>query len=494
MPKYFLHYALLFAFISTLFLNSCDKMEFADGNTDLPKYSTDTIRFDTVFTTLGSAIRIFKIYNPYDKFLKIQKIELGQSFFRLNVDGLPGNSFENIEIRPKDSLYVFVEVTVNPDMPVSQSPFIILDSLNLLVNNVAQKIYLEAWGQNANYFPAKSNQGQISLLDLQGTTLVLDNTLPNIFYGVVYFDNGKLQIPKGTKIYVYGGITKAKNSANETFFYNDGRIIIGKNASIEVNGTYAEPVIFQGVRLEKSYENIRGQWSGIAIDQESKGNIFEFTLIKNNLVGIYVDSLAECVLKNCIIKNNTYSGIIGSSANIQAENCLFYNQGQESIAMSTGGVGKFEYCTFANYGNDKPAVFLSNNRCEDFPTCLDIRRNDLYSEFSNCIIAGSNEDELDLDSLDGAKFDLKFKNCIFKIKDLLGVKKYPFFISTYTNDCIQILNSDKLFKDISKDDFHLDTLSVANGKALVLPRIMTDLELKARDAVNPDMGCYEYLQ
>ncbi|MBK7465303.1 MAG: hypothetical protein IPJ43_00005 [Saprospiraceae bacterium] len=59
-------------FYKSLFLNSCDKMELRMAM-NLPKYSTDTIRFDTVFTTLGSAIRIFKIYNPYDKFLKIQK-------------------------------------------------------------------------------------------------------------------------------------------------------------------------------------------------------------------------------------------------------------------------------------------------------------------------------------------------------------------------------------------------------------------------------------
>lgn len=110
-------------------------------------------------------------------------------------------------------------------------------------------------------------------------------------------------------------------------FYNDGRIIIGKNASIEVNGTYAEPVIFQGVRLEKSYENVRGQWSGIAIDQESKGNKFNNAVIKNNLLGIYVDSLAECELKNCIIYNNTYSGVAANTADVSVENCLFLIKG-----------------------------------------------------------------------------------------------------------------------------------------------------------------------
>ena len=492
MPKYFLHYALLFAFISTLFLNSCDKMEFADGNTDLPKYSTDTIRFDTVFTTLGSAIRIFKIYNPYDKFLKIQKIELGQSFFRLNVDGLPGNSFENIEIRPKDSLYVFVEVTVNPDMPVSQSPFIILDSLNLLVNNVAQKIYLEAWGQNANYFPAKSNQGQISLLDLQGTTLVLDNTLPNIFYGVVYFDNGKLQIPKGTKIYVYGGITKAKNSANETFFYNDGRIIIGKNASIEVNGTYAEPVIFQGVRLEKSYENVRGQWSGIAIDQESQGNKFNNAVIKNNLLGIYVDSLAECELKNCIIYNNTYSGVAANTADVSVENCLFFNQGQQSVSFSTGGNYTIQYCTFANYGNEESSVQLSNFRCQDPPFCQSIIRYDLHCSISNSILYGSNDDEFWMDSISGAGFQVSIDHCIFRVKDLLKQGNFPNFITDYTTNCLNGISSAKLFKDISKDNFHLDTLSAAENKAKYVTSIQFDLDQKLRDPQSPDIGCYEY--
>ena len=50
----------------------------------------DTIRFDTVFTTLGSVTKQIRVYNNENKPLKIDQIRLGagaNSFYRLNVDG-----------------------------------------------------------------------------------------------------------------------------------------------------------------------------------------------------------------------------------------------------------------------------------------------------------------------------------------------------------------------------------------------------------------------
>ena len=56
-------------------------------------FSVDTIVFDTVFTTVGSTTKQFKIYNPSSKSIQIDEIELmggDQSPFRLNVDGEKG--------------------------------------------------------------------------------------------------------------------------------------------------------------------------------------------------------------------------------------------------------------------------------------------------------------------------------------------------------------------------------------------------------------------
>ena len=51
-------------------------------------FSVDTLRFDTVFTSAGSATRQVRIYNPNRRALQIRsaKMQNGESF-RVNIDG-----------------------------------------------------------------------------------------------------------------------------------------------------------------------------------------------------------------------------------------------------------------------------------------------------------------------------------------------------------------------------------------------------------------------
>ncbi|MBK9962506.1 MAG: hypothetical protein IPP06_14600 [Saprospiraceae bacterium] len=196
------------ALLMILLNNSCQQEQFTSDPAKLPAFSSDTISFDTVFTTLGSATLFIKIYNPHEEFLRITSIKLAggqQSHFRMNLDGQPGTEFKDIEIRPKDSLYIFCEVTINPVDPLEVSPFIMQDSIVFLTNSVSQRVLLEARGQNANYFPDKSNKAQVSLLDLQGGTLRLDDPKPYIFYGIVVVDNGTLEIEAGTNLHFLAG-------------------------------------------------------------------------------------------------------------------------------------------------------------------------------------------------------------------------------------------------------------------------------------------------
>jgi hypothetical protein len=43
-----------------------------------------------------------------------------------------------------------------------------------------------------------------------------------------------------------------------------------------------------------------------------------------------------------------------------------------------------------------------------------------------------------------------------------------------------------------KDDYHLDTMSVAEMKGIPLPGFTDDLDGNARDLLLPDLGCYEF--
>lgn len=115
-------------------------------------FSNDSVYFDTVFVTLGSVTKRFKVYNPHDERIRISNIRLAggnASFFRLNIDGKAGNTATDIEIDGKDSIFVFCEVTIDPTNDLN--PFVVTDSVMFETNGNTQKVLLVAYGRNADF-------------------------------------------------------------------------------------------------------------------------------------------------------------------------------------------------------------------------------------------------------------------------------------------------------------------------------------------------------
>ncbi len=90
-----------------------------------PMYSTDTLRIGYTFAGEGTPTRTFKVYNRNSKGISIASIKLRESdsdvSWRINVDGIAGTSFNNVEIRGNDSIFVLVEATF-PQNPAPHHP------------------------------------------------------------------------------------------------------------------------------------------------------------------------------------------------------------------------------------------------------------------------------------------------------------------------------------------------------------------------------------
>jgi hypothetical protein len=458
------------------------------------EFSTDTLRFDTVFTERGSATRILKIFNRNNCPVRISEVRLlnqSGAFFRINVDGIAGNTQQDIEINARDSIYLFAEVTIDPDQPVSASPFVIQDSIEFLTNGNRQRVLLEAWGQNANYLPIQSGKGIIWSPCTQAE-VIWDDPRPYVIYGVMVIDQCTLNIPPGTRIYVHGGVTRNEQLG----IFNDGYIFVLKNGKIDIRGTLDRPVTIQGDRIEAEFEDRAGQWSGIIIDNDSRDNHMEFTFVKNSILGIAVDSAAELTLKNVQIFNTTSVGLAGIHSRIYAQNLLVHSNGGNALQLAYGGIYDFDYCTFASFGVESAAVNFGNGICLDPPFCTRVAGNSLAANFRNCIISGSRSDEITISEFTkatGAYLNYSLRNCIVRVDELVQAGKGGFtdFFS-HCDPCINATRQDKLFADPDKKNFHLDTLSIAEMKAVPIPAIPFDLEGKLRDAVAPDIGCYEY--
>jgi Right handed beta helix region len=494
--KCFKHYLwLLSALVFLVF--ACRKTEdFTTSSGDKLSFSSDTLRFDTAFTTVGSATRYIKVFNKSAQPIRISKISLGNkanAVYNLNIDGIAGRSFQNVEIGANDSIYVFAEVNINPNAPLSISPFVISEDIIFETNGNTQKVVMEAWGQNANYISLnRPLRDPLLALNLDGKEVIWNDPKPYVIYGVVLIANGTLVLPAGTRIYVHGGLNTQKDGSP----YNDGILALLSNAKLDSRGTLERPVIIEGDRLEEEFKNIPGQWAGLIISS-SEENKMTHTIIRNSIVGVRADSGALLTIKNCQFYNTDGNGVQFTRANVTMENTLIHTNGRNAVSITYGGNYDFKYCSFSGLGTKERALDASNFLCaqrNSIGDCVSGRVNPLSIKATNSIFYGSKEDEIAFfDSTPSVTtdFNYTFKNCIVRVKDLVAKEGFPTFLTDCEN-CIQATGQSKVYKKPSLRDFTLDTLSIAEMKAFPLPTILSDLNGKIRDLMKPDIGCYEY--
>ena len=142
MKRYFYFLA---SFCFLLLWSSCRKdFDFTPTEGAL-RFSKDTVYLDTVFTNIGSSTYTLKVYNTSNNDISIPKIKLqeGQnSNYRLNVDGMTGDTpltgkeFTDVELLAKDSMYIFIETTIDIQSLVSDdTQFLYTDAIEFGLNN-----------------------------------------------------------------------------------------------------------------------------------------------------------------------------------------------------------------------------------------------------------------------------------------------------------------------------------------------------------------------
>lgn len=431
-------------FSATFFTTGCRK-DNSNGNI---AFSTDTLTFDTVFATFGSTTRYFKVFNDSRQPLKIEDIRLMHlvgTQFRMMVDGIAGDQFTGIEIPAKDSIYVFVEVTVNPNDQTN--PYVIIDDVMFTVGNKTETVHLQAWGQNAHFHYGEEYYGnEIWTNDLPHVVVSRDD-VPGVYVRC----GGTLDIKPGCKVFFQG------NSA----IFVEGTL----NA---VANMWSDSIVFQGARLEQYFDDKPGQWFGLVFLRNDTcvphGN-FDHCIINESSYGVYagaglsndintyLDETKRPVvsIKNSIIKNGLYNAVFGFSASVTAENSLFYVAGEHLIKLGLGGDYNFRHCTMFNNGSkyvahQKEALLLSN-ALDDGTT---VYTEPLYTRFDNCIVYGNLENEVAFANATAngvsSDFDNGFKYCLLKTPgDTLDI---------FSNVKIQnIFNEEPRFRDATAGNF-----------------------------------------
>ncbi|THH40722.1 right-handed parallel beta-helix repeat-containing protein [Neolewinella litorea] len=490
---------LYFLSVLVLLLVACEvDRDFVTGEAVQLRFEADTLSFDTVFTARGSATRQIKVYNDASDPVRIDRIRVaGETgvVFTFNADGTLGPVAEDVVIFAKDSIFIFVEVEVDPTEPEATSPFIAEDRLVFETGDVQRSVVLQAFGQNANYLNG-FRRGSFFQPICQDGTFTLPTDLPTVIYGSMFVDSCTLRALAGTRIYFHGGIQRNEVLGGSGIF-NDGFIYTLPEGRLEFLGTLEDPVILATDRLEAGYAEARGAYRGLILGPGSRGNRIAYTEIRNSIVGITADSLAEVTVENSRIVNSSGPAITGYQSDLTVRNSLFHSNFSNTIQVLKGGSLLLEHSTLANYGVDASALLIQNFACDD------ATEQCLAAPFSgvirNSIISGSRSGELALtDAFEGEQdgfFSLEITNSVVRTDaDFLRSNGGLFadFYTEYCRGCYNLQPGDPLYVSVSDDDYHLDSLSVARHLGEFLPALPVDLEGRDRDTVTPDAGALEW--
>ena len=456
-----------FMFLFFIF-SSCKKDTFITSQIAQISTSTDSLKYDTVFTSIGSIIQSFKISNLNNQKLLLNTVKLMNgtaSSFKININGFPATQVDNIEIAANDSIYVFVTAKIDPTL--SNLPFIVKDSILISFNGNKRFVQLEAYGQNANFLRNRILKGNSTWT----------NNLPYVILGSLQIDTAaSLTIEAGCKIFSH---------ANSPFIV-DGNLV--------VNGTKKQPVIFTGDRLDEDYKDLPYSWAGIYFRGNSYNSVLNYTIIKNAFQAVVaekpsINANPKLIIHQCIIDNASDAGLLFVNSSAEVDNSLITNCGA-NISLTYGGNYKLTNCTVAAYSNKfmahkKPVLNISNTILVSNNT---VNAN-LTAILQNCIFWGDNgivDNEVVVNKQGNYTYNVIFDHCLYK--SMIDPSN-----STIIS-CIKNVNP--LFDniDITKNiyDLHISgnnapgTNNGIGGTGFVF-----DLEGNNRSMGKIDIGCYE---
>jgi len=315
------------------FMESCIEDGIDTSPSAQPAFSCDTLDIGPVFTDELTVTSRMTVYNRNSKGINISRIALSgdnASHFLINVDGMSGKDFSDVEIRAKDSIFVFVEAMLPPNG--EDKPVDIEASLDFTTNGLTQSVVVAAQGQDivrlegheisadTHFTARKPYRVADSLVVREGATLTLDAGVQLLFR-----DKARLV--------VYGRIVSAGEPG----------------APVTLTGDRTGNVI-PGV----SFEIMSRQWGGVEIMPQSIGNELTHTVISNTTYGVAVKGDAVAIgdsklrLVNCRLRNSGEYVLNADMASVAAYGCEFAEAAVGLVRLS-GGNYRFDQCTLSNH-------------------------------------------------------------------------------------------------------------------------------------------------
>lgn len=484
--------------------------------------SVEMVKFDTVFTSLGSITKRFWVYNRNARAVRVDEIALVEAAspvarFELIIDGRRVNTRRDFELRGNDSVLVLAKVTIDPN--AADTAFVVMDSVRLSANGTTGYVRLRAYGENATYYDAPPGFATKIGCDTTWTA-----RRPIVLLGSALVDSScVLTIDPGTRVYLANGASLVVR----------GRLRCGSLAP------GAPAVKFRGLRRDDffdttdpryfdfentpKYANTPGQWGTIAFEprlgtQLTQENELFNTDIRNSTVGIFISNPNYLIghqvrVENCFIRNAYSVGVYGAAAgydpafaptgSVTLINTVITRCGERAVLGVGGGNWRLTHCTVEMGGaifNRRDTEALAFNNAVELSDGIHSEKTTLKVE-NSIVWSGLRDDQGELQNeilllREGSNDDslYTFRHNIlqtpfarFNDNSHAGTGGVP-----GTNP----LNEDPRFRDASaniKLDLRLDSLiSPARRLGEVLtPLVPLDLVGEPRDPMQPSAGAYE---
>lgn len=474
---------------------SCVQDEISSDPAYKLAFSVDTLSFDTVFTTIGNSNKRIMVYNNNKKTIRISHAGLAKgqnSPFQINFDGQtsPEHQFNDIEIRAKDSLYIFVGVKV--DEVATNSAFLIEDNLIFETNGNTQQVALEVYGQNAEFLKGK---------------VILNDTLLTAVKPYVIYDS--LVIAEGTTARLAPG--------SKFYFHKDASLLVYGN--LQAEGTFQDPILMRGDRLDvvqqsdtpTVYNHIANQWDGVYLMSKSEKHLFKHVNMNSGYNGIALintetegipapETVPYVEIVNCRIHNFLSYGLYVENADATVVNTEISNTGNANVYLQ-GGKHTFVHTTIANYFNiGRQAEQASGRKSAAFKIMNLEKVTPMKTTILNSVIAGSYEDEFTFATQFPAWYDGAFENTYIKKKEKI---EEPLFENIRWSEKKDTVFVNTTFEKNLYYNFRPDSVSPLRGLAspdvLLLPEYVKynlQYDLLGNDRTQdgqPDAGAYEWM-
>lgn len=452
-------------------LCSCIEDGISTNASEQPRFSVDTLDMGTFFTEQPTPTYSFKVYNPHSKIINISQISLreGTKGFRLNVDGQAGRTFSNIEIRPNDSIFVFVEVTIDRADPGANERMV-FDHVDFITQGVNRSVVVKATGMDVDV--------------IRGLTLTADTH---------WTADGPRQV--FDSLVVAEGVTLTLDPGVELYFHDKASLQV--KGRLLANGSVERPIVMTGDRTDDvisgiPFDLMAAQWTGVTFHPTSAGSRMEHTIVKNMTQGVFADSVSAkdpstpgLYLRNCRIRNSAGYAFAAYFSDVKAVGTEFSDAGLTPLLL-IGGNHVFNHVTVANYylfaAIAYPLVNLShyNSKSAVEESSLPY----MTAQFSNCIFYGLGQD-INTGNLDDTQVTIN--RTVFKSE---GQDDNNFISCLWGIDPLYVTVRDEyLFDYRLKPE---STVLEAGDGSLTLPEAMTDFYGTPR-AANPTPGAFQFV-